>query len=119
MRDDFIKNILFTKLNNLLMYNKIKFICRNLYDFLFIIIGRLPIGLTIKIKSKKCGFFGDFAQTLNAIRFSEINSFNCKVDWDHRSLYYDVNFGQNVWEYYFNKSEYIFTKKKSAAYFMR
>ena len=87
---------------------KLKKIIRYLYDYFFILLSKLPFQVTLIIKSKKCGFFGDLAQTLNAIRFCEMNALNCKVHWDENSLSFDVNFGRNVWGYYFNKSEFHF-----------
>ena len=84
---------------------------RSLYDLIFIAAGSLHIGLTIRIKSKRCGYFGDLAQTINAIRFAEIVGLNCEVDWNDESLYYDENCGNNVWEYYFIQSKFSFSGK--------
>jgi len=74
--------------------------------------GSLPVGICIIIQSKKCGFFGDLSQTLNAIRFAEQAGIDCQVCWGKRSLYFDQRKGSNVWDYYFNNSRFTFSSKR-------
>lgn len=53
------------------------------------------------IEGDHCGFFANFTQVIR--KLSNYNGIdNLYVDWNkHNSLYYDVNYGENVWEYYF------------------
>ena len=89
-----------------------KYLIRKVYDKCFELVGSLPVGICIVIKSKKCGFFGDLAQTLNGIRFAEQAGIDCQVYWDKRSLYFDERQGCNVWDYYFNNSRFTFSRKR-------
>ncbi len=91
----------------------VRYFYRKVYDLFFSLLNWFPFGVTIIIKSKKCGFFGDLCQTLNAIRFAEICGMNCEVDWNKESLYFDKAYGQNVWEYYFHTSKFFFSTKKN------
>ena len=89
-----------------------RYLIRKVYDKCFELAGFLPVGVCIVIKSKKCGFFGDLTQTLNAIRFAEQAGIDCQVCWDKRSLYFDERQGSNVWDYYFKNSRFTFSRKR-------
>ncbi len=91
--------------------NRFRPLFRTCYDSCFRILKHLPINVTIRIQSKKCGFFGDLYQTLSAIRFFEQIGLNCEVDWGKKSLYFDKKHGDNVWDYYFVNSKFSFSKK--------
>lgn len=57
----------------------------------------LPIGV---------GFFGDFCTVLRHLSIAEQQNTPLYVYWNHLSLYYDEQVGNNAWEYYFkNTSE--------------
>ena len=90
-----------------------RYLFRKVYDKCFELAGFLPVGVCIVIKSKKCGFFGDLSQALNAIRFAEQAGIDCQVCWDKRSLYFDEKQGNNVWDYYFNNSRFTFSRKRN------
>ena len=61
----------------------------------------LSVKPLVRIQSGGCGFFGDVFMALNGIAFCRTNSLPYQVSWLERSLYYDVNIGENVWESFF------------------
>lgn len=81
---------------------------RPVYESLFRGLARLPGNPVLRIQSKRCGLFGDIAITLNAIRFAERSGLDCQVDWGKRSLYFDPDVGDKVWEYLFERSQFSF-----------
>ena len=78
----------------------IKPVLRRIYDGCILVSAKI-FEVKLYIKSKHCGLFGDLAQTLNAIRFAEINDLDFEIDWDKNSLYFDSAIGKNVWYYFF------------------
>ena len=54
--------------------------------------------------SRKAGFFAELTTVIRHIKQIKDNGNKIYVDWNKdNSLYYDVNYGENVWEYYFEK----------------
>ena len=52
-------------------------------------------------KASPKGFFACFLDTMRHIRNCEVFKKECYIHWGQESLYYDNNYGENVWEYYF------------------
>ena len=72
--------------------------------YLILCLKLFKIPLIIKIKSGKCGFFGDLFMTLNAIYFCRNYNIEYEVYWD-KSLYCQSRKGLNAWEYFFKSSK--------------
>jgi len=54
--------------------------------------------------SRNAGFFAELTTAIRHIKKVKDNNGLVYVDWNkHNSLYYDSNYGENVWEYYFDK----------------
>jgi hypothetical protein len=54
--------------------------------------------------SRNAGFFAELTTVIRHIKKVRDGNKLIYVDWNrHNSLYYDVNYGENVWEYYFEK----------------
>lgn len=54
--------------------------------------------------SARAGFFAELCNVLRHIKKVKEESRSIFVNWNaNNSLYYDINYGQNVWEYYFNQ----------------
>jgi len=81
---------------------------RGIYHGVFRALSKSPVDITMSIRSRSCGFFGDTATTLNGIRFAEMNGIDCAVEWGQRSLYLDPASGPNVWKYAFAESKFAF-----------
>lgn len=59
-------------------------------------------------KSRRAGFFAELTTVIRHIQKVKSENKLIYVDWNkHNSLYYDENYGQNVWEYYFEQVDFI------------
>jgi hypothetical protein len=56
----------------------------------------------INIKSTRAGFFSNFRGTVSAFKKCESLESIPYVLW-HNNIYYDKNYGDNVWDYYFEQ----------------
>jgi hypothetical protein len=52
-------------------------------------------------RASQKGFFACFLDTMRHIRHCEVFKKDFYIYWGEESLYYDNNYGKNVWEYYF------------------
>lgn len=55
-------------------------------------------------KSRKAGFFAELTTVIRHLKKVKDENKKIYVDWNkNNSLYYDSNFGENVWEYFFEQ----------------
>ena len=55
-------------------------------------------------QSRKAGFFAELTTTIRHLKIIKEQGKKIYVDWNNsNSLYYDFEFGENVWDYYFEK----------------
>lgn len=57
------------------------------------------------VRGAPCGFFGNMFMTLNGLRLCEVAGVTGRPLWGRESLYFERQHGENVWEYYFEKSD--------------
>lgn len=54
--------------------------------------------------SSRAGFFAELCNVLRHVKKVKEENLKIYVNWNpNNSLYYDFDYGQNVWEYYFNQ----------------
>jgi hypothetical protein len=55
-------------------------------------------------KSRRAGFFAELTTVIRHIKKVKDENKKIHIEWDkYNSLYYDSNFGENVWEYFFEQ----------------
>jgi hypothetical protein len=55
-------------------------------------------------RSRNVGLFAEITTTIRHIKVIKESNKKAFIDWNkNNSLYYDERYGENVWEYYFNK----------------
>lgn len=63
-------------------------------------------------RASQKGFFACFLDTMRHLRHCEVFKKKCFIYWGQESLYYDNQYGENVWEYYFENIN-IFNNNQS------
>lgn len=59
-------------------------------------------------KSRKAGFFAELTTVIRHIKKVKDENKKIHIDWNKgNSLYYDSNFGENVWEYFFDQVDIV------------
>lgn len=87
-------------------------ILRNIHDAAYVSFLHLPLAMELQIQPGSAGFFGALFITLNGLRLAELYGKSAKVLWGSSSPYFEVSRGSSAWDYFFEISEFNFSKDR-------